>query len=68
MAGRYLASLNDPDAREAVSRQHAIGRIGKPQELAGMVQFLLSDLSGFATGAAFVLDGGLSLGIVAEPE
>jgi NAD(P)-dependent dehydrogenase (short-subunit alcohol dehydrogenase family) len=69
MAGRYLDSLPDPaKARADVATQHAVGRVGQPADIAACAQFLASDAAGFATGAAFVLDGGLSLGVVAKPE
>jgi NAD(P)-dependent dehydrogenase (short-subunit alcohol dehydrogenase family) len=69
MAGRYLDSLPDPaTARAEVATQHAVGRVGQPADIAACVQFLASDAAGFATGSAFVLDGGLSLGVVAQPE
>lgn len=69
MAGRYLDSHADPvRARAEVASLHALGRVGQPQDIAACAQFLASDAAGFATGAAFVLDGGLSLGVVARPE
>jgi NAD(P)-dependent dehydrogenase (short-subunit alcohol dehydrogenase family) len=69
MAGRYLDSQADPErARAEVATLHAVGRVGQPADIAACAQFLASDAAGFATGAAFVLDGGLSLGVVAQPE
>jgi NAD(P)-dependent dehydrogenase (short-subunit alcohol dehydrogenase family) len=69
MAGRYLDSQADPaKARAEVATLHAVGRVGQPADIAACAQFLASDAAGFATGAAFVLDGGLSLGVVAKPE
>ncbi len=40
------------------------GRVGTPQEVAEMVAFLASDDTSFTTGAAYVLDGGLSAGLL----
>jgi NAD(P)-dependent dehydrogenase (short-subunit alcohol dehydrogenase family) len=37
---------------------HPVGRLGRPEEIAAMAVFLASDESSFATGAAFVVDGG----------
>jgi NAD(P)-dependent dehydrogenase (short-subunit alcohol dehydrogenase family) len=69
MAGRYLESQPDPDrARAEVATLHAVGRVGEPEDIAACAQFLASDAAAFATGAAFVIDGGLSLGVVAKPE
>lgn len=67
MAGRYLDSQSDPaDARAEVASLHAVGRVGQPADIAACAQFLASDAASFATGAAFVIDGGLSLGVVAR--
>jgi NAD(P)-dependent dehydrogenase (short-subunit alcohol dehydrogenase family) len=69
MAGRYLDSQPDPSrARAEVATLHAVGRVGQPADIAACAQFLVSDAAGFVTGAAFVVDGGLSLGVVARPE
>jgi NAD(P)-dependent dehydrogenase (short-subunit alcohol dehydrogenase family) len=69
MAARYLDSQADPaKARAEVATLHAVGRVGQPEDIAACAQFLASDAASFATGAAFVLDGGLSLGVVAKPE
>jgi NAD(P)-dependent dehydrogenase (short-subunit alcohol dehydrogenase family) len=39
-----------------------LGRIGQPEEIASIALWLASDLSSFATGATYVVDGGLTLG------
>lgn len=39
----------------------AMGRRGTPQEQAGAILFLLSDLSGYITGQTLLVDGGLNL-------
>jgi NAD(P)-dependent dehydrogenase (short-subunit alcohol dehydrogenase family) len=68
MAGRYLDSQPDPEkARAEVATQHAVGRVGQPVDVAACAQYLASDAASFVTGAAFVVDGGLSLGVVARP-
>ncbi len=66
MAGRYLESLPSPTAREDMTRQHAVGRLGLPSDIASMAQFLASDAAGFVTGSIVVVDGGLSLGVTAN--
>jgi len=40
--------------------QHPAGRVGKPEDVASLCAWLLSDEAGFATGANFTLDGGMT--------
>ncbi|TCP56790.1 3-oxoacyl-[acyl-carrier protein] reductase [Tamaricihabitans halophyticus] len=45
---------------EMYSNKTAIGRLGKPAEVAGAVLWLASDLSRYVTGATIHVDGGIS--------
>ena len=36
----------------------ALGRLGKPEEVACLIAFLLSDDASFITGACYSIDGG----------
>lgn len=49
------------DDAERDRRAIPIGRRGKPEEIAGTILFLLSDLSGFITGQTILADGGINL-------
>ncbi len=52
----------DPDAlRAQFVANHPIGRLAEPIEIAYSVVFVASDESAFTTGAAFMIDGGVSL-------
>lgn len=39
---------------------HPVGRIGRPEEVADTVAFLLSEEAGFINGAVLPVDGGRS--------
>ena len=47
------------DAREALSRQIPLERLGTGQDIAGMVTFLASEHASYITGQVFVVDGGM---------
>ncbi|MCL6271088.1 SDR family oxidoreductase [Sansalvadorimonas sp. 2012CJ34-2] len=51
---------------ETCHNQHPAGRVGQVRDVAGMVEFLLSDKSGFITGQNFVVDGGMTRKMVYE--
>jgi len=52
--------LNSDLKKEASAKRHPLQRIGSPDELAGVVEFLLSDASRFMSGQVIHVDGGLS--------
>ena len=64
LAEGYFLAQPDPDAARAqASKLHALGRIGRPEEVAKVAVFLASDESSFMTGAAVAVDGGFSSGL-----
>ena len=47
-----------PEVLESIIKDIPIGRLGKPEEIASMVEFLAREDSGFITGANFDINGG----------
>jgi NAD(P)-dependent dehydrogenase (short-subunit alcohol dehydrogenase family) len=45
---------------ESLSTFQPIGRMGRPEEIAALAQFLLSDDAAFITGVAYDIDGGVT--------
>ncbi|GAC1600349.1 MAG: SDR family oxidoreductase [Ramlibacter sp.] len=59
MPRRSLARYPDPAAtRERWAKRHAMGRFGRPDEVAKAALFLASDESSFTTGSQLFVDGG----------
>ncbi len=49
-----------PDAaKEALVKQSALGRAGRPEDIGGVVAFLCSDAAAYVTGQTIVVDGGV---------
>lgn len=58
-----LAEYADPQkARQEMAASQAIGRMGRPDEIAAAALYLASDESKFVTGSALIIDGGFSTG------
>lgn len=54
------ALLIDPVKRRSLLAGTPIGRLGQPSDLTGLIAWLISPESGFATGGFFAVDGGLT--------
>jgi len=62
IASDMTAKLSD-EYLEEVSKGIPLGRLGKPEEVAGMVKFLaLDDAADYITGHCFNVDGGIAIG------
>ncbi len=49
-----------PKLSAADHQQHPAGRVGTPEDIAQLVEYLASDKASFITGANFMVDGGMT--------
>jgi NAD(P)-dependent dehydrogenase (short-subunit alcohol dehydrogenase family) len=52
--------LNTEEKKEANAQRHPLKKIGKPEDLANLAAFLVSDASAWITGQILHADGGMS--------
>ena len=61
MADQAFAHADDPKAAEADAlARHAVGRMGRPADIAALAVWLASDEAAFVTGQMMIADGGLT--------
>jgi NAD(P)-dependent dehydrogenase (short-subunit alcohol dehydrogenase family) len=53
-------ALDDPTTRAAIEQQIPLGRIGRPDDMAGTALFLASRAGAYLTGTVIPVDGGLT--------
>jgi NAD(P)-dependent dehydrogenase (short-subunit alcohol dehydrogenase family) len=53
-------NANQIELSDADHLQHPAGRVGKPEDIANMVLFLLNPKNDFITGQNFIIDGGMT--------
>jgi 3-oxoacyl-[acyl-carrier protein] reductase len=54
-----MTAAMTPEARETLSEQIPLARLGTPNDVAATVAFLASDFASYITGQVLVVDGGL---------
>lgn len=56
----WIATARHGELKPSDHAQHPVGRVGRPEDIAAAVTYLLSDAAGFVTGAELVIDGGMT--------
>lgn len=51
--------LADQDKRDYMASRTPLGRLGRPEDLAGPIVFLASEMAQYVTGASLLVDGGM---------
>lgn len=59
VAPGWIATQSTGSLRRIDHAQHPAGRVGKPEDVAGLVAWLASEESAFMTGQTLIIDGGM---------
>ena len=59
-AAELMGKARADELRRRQAAAHPLGRLGQPEEIADAMRFLASDESSFITGAAIMVDGGIT--------
>ncbi len=60
----WIACGDDEALKPSDHRQHPVGRVGRPQDIASLCLYLTSDEASFITGANMVVDGGMTIKMI----
>jgi NAD(P)-dependent dehydrogenase (short-subunit alcohol dehydrogenase family) len=60
--GSFIEETKIEETLQGFNGFHPIGRVGRPEEIAKTIQFLLSTDSAWVTGAIWDIDGGVMAG------
>lgn len=63
----FTLAKNPSAAKADALARHPSRRLGRPEDIANMVAWLVSDQAGFATGQCFTCDGGLTAASPLQP-
>jgi 3-oxoacyl-[acyl-carrier protein] reductase len=56
-----MGNLGDDQLNQDIASRVPLGRLGRPEDIAGAMLFLASDLAAYITGQTLVVDGGSTL-------
>lgn len=65
---QYSARASQPVHSERDKKQHPVGRVGTPLDIAEACLYLIDARSGFVTGQNLVVDGGMTVKMIYEEE
>lgn len=52
---------NSPEKVASLEKDIPLGRLGKPEEIVNLIEFLITDKASYITGSAILIDGGYSV-------